>query len=50
MGNPAPADVKFLVNKCILLGLIDRTYQIETLYKKGAFEQATYVLDSLITC
>lgn len=41
------ADVKFLVNKCELLGLIDRTYQIEALYRKGDSQQGTFILGSL---
>ncbi|MFJ1269931.1 hypothetical protein ACD661_15335 [Legionella lytica] len=40
-------EVNVLVKKCVVLGLIDQTYLIENLYRKGDLQQGAYVLDSL---
>ncbi|HAT1722195.1 TPA: hypothetical protein I8Y83_002746 [Legionella pneumophila] len=47
MNSSVQMDVKVLANKCELFGLIDRTYQIEALYRKGELQQGTFILDSL---
>ncbi|CEG59289.1 hypothetical protein [Legionella fallonii] len=47
MNSSVQMDVKVLANKCELLGLIDRTYQIEALYRKGDLQQGAVILDSL---
>ena len=47
MNSSVQMDVKVLANKCELLGLIDRTYQIEALYRKGDPQQGAVILDSL---
>lgn len=40
-------DRELLINKCVLLGLIDKTYQVEALYKKGEPQQGEFILESL---
>lgn len=40
-------DRELLVKKGVLLGLIDKTYQIEALYKKGELQQGAFILESL---
>ncbi len=40
-------DRELLVKKGVLFGLIDKTYQIEALYKKGEFQQGAFILESL---
>ncbi len=47
MNSSVQTNVKFLVKKCELLGLIDQTYQIEALYKKGDLQHGGFVLESL---
>ena len=47
MNTSVQMDVKYLVNKCELLGLIDLTYQIEDLYRQGDLLQGSFILNSL---
>ncbi|MFJ1269913.1 hypothetical protein ACD661_15240 [Legionella lytica] len=40
-------DRELLMKKSGLLGLIDKTYQVEALYKKGEPQQGAFILESL---
>lgn len=40
-------DRESLIKKSVLLGLIDQTYQVEALYRKGEPQQGAFILESL---